>query len=119
MPESMPLSLVAAWVLFFGFVNTHQRHAMNFRGASQGYLLALQASLLLGTLVGIGLLIYYFVQVAWYWPIALFAVGSLIGGLLFGALDAKLGQLGMSMLAFLGWPASALWGFFVVQGLRA
>lgn len=32
---------VSAWVIFFGFVNTHQRHARHFRGASQHYLLAL------------------------------------------------------------------------------
>ena len=50
MPTSMPLVLIIAWVVFFGFINTHQRHVMNFRGASQGYLLALQASMLLGSL---------------------------------------------------------------------
>ena len=66
MGNSLPISLIAAWVIFFGFVNTHQRHAMNFRGASQGYHHALQASVLLGSLVGLGLLVYYFMQVAWY-----------------------------------------------------
>ena len=80
MGNSMPLSLVASWVVFFGFVNTHQRHARHFRGESQGYLRALQASVLLGSLVGLGLLGYYFTQVAWYMPIALFAIGSLVGG---------------------------------------
>jgi len=118
MGNSMPLTLVAAWVVFFGFVNTHQRHAMHFRGASQGYLLGLQASVLLGSLVGLGLLGYYFMQVAWYWPIALFAVGSLVGGLLFGVLDVKIGQLAMSMIAFVGWPASAVWAFLIIHGLH-
>jgi hypothetical protein len=118
MGNSMPLSLVAAWVIFFGFVNTHQRHAMHFRGESQGYLLALQASVLLGRLVGLGLLGYYFMQVAWYWPIALFAVGSLVGGLLFGVLDVKIGQLGMSGLTFIGWPASAVWVFLIIHGFH-
>ena len=102
MSNSMPLSLVASWVVFFGFVNTHQRHARHFRGESQGYLRGLQASVLLG------LLGYYFTQVAWYMPIALFAIGSLVGGLLFGVLDVKISQLGMSMAAFIGWPASAV-----------
>jgi hypothetical protein len=118
MANSMPLSLIIAWVVLFGFVNTHQRHAMHFRGESQGYLFALQASVLLGSLVGLGLLGYYFMQVAWYWPIALFAIGSLTGGLLFGVLDVKIGQLGMSMLAFIGWPASAVWAFLIIHGLH-
>jgi len=118
MGNSLPLSLIAAWVIFFGFVNTHQRHAMNFRGASQGYLLALQASVLLGSLVGLGLLVYYFMQVAWYWPIVLFAAGSLAGGLLFGLLDAKIGQLSMSMLAFVGWPASAAWAYLIIHDIH-
>ena len=118
MGNSMPLSLIVAWVVFFGFVNTHQRHAMHFRGESQGYLLALQASVLLGTLAGLGLLIYYFMQVAWYWPIVLFAVGSLVGGLLFGVLDVKIGQLAMSMLAFVGWPASAVWASLIIHDIH-
>lgn len=118
MANSMPLSLIIAWVVFFGFVNTHQRHAMRFRGASQGYLLALQASVLLGSLVGLGLLGYYFMQVAWYWPLVLFMVGSLVGGLLFWFIDGKIGQLGMSMFAFIGWPASAVWAFLIIRGLH-
>lgn len=97
MGNSLPLSPLAAWVVFFGFVNTHQRHARHFQGESQGYLFALQASVLLGSLDGLGLLGYYFRLVAWYWPIVLFAIDVLVGGLLFGWLDAKIGQLGMSM----------------------
>lgn len=119
MGNSMPLSLLAAWVVFFGFVNAHQRHAMHFRGESQGYLLSLHASVFLGSLVGLSLLGYYFMQVAWYWPIVLFAVGGLAGGLLFGVLDVKIGQLSMSMLAFIGWPASAAWAFFIIHGLHS
>lgn len=118
MINAMPLSLVTAWVVFFGFVNTHQRNAMQFQGSSKAYLLALQTSVLLGSLVGLGLLGYYFTQVAWFWPIALFAVSSLIGGILFGTLDVKIGQFGMSMLAFVGWPASAVWSFIIIHGLN-
>lgn len=118
MNSSIPLSLVISWVLFFGFVNTHQRHAMHFQGASQGYLLALQASFILGSLVGLGLLVYYFIQVSWYWPLVLFVVGSIIGGLFFGFLEAKIGTLGMSLISFIGWPASAVWAFSIIQGLH-
>lgn len=108
MNSSMPLPIIISWLLFFGFLNTHQRHAKRFQGASQRYLLALQASLILGSLVGLGLLVYYFIQVSWYWPLVLFVVGSLIGGLFFGFLDVKIGTLVMSLISFLGWPASAI-----------
>ena len=117
MNSSMPLMLIISWILFFGFLNTHQRHTSHFQGASQGYLLALQASVILGSLIGLGLLVYYFVQVSWYWPLLLFVVGSLIGGIFFGFLDAKIGTLGMSLI-FLGWPASAIWTFFIIRGLH-
>lgn len=118
MNSSLPISLIISWILFFGFVNTHQRHAEHFKGASQGYLLALYTSVILGRLVGLGLLIYYFIQVSWYWPIVLFLVGSLIGGLFFGFLDAKIGLLGMSLVSFIGWPASAIWAFLIIRSMH-
>ncbi len=57
-------------------------------------------------------------QVAWYWPIVLFVAGSLAGGLLFGLLDVKMGQLGMSMLAFVGWPASAASAYLIIHDIH-
>jgi len=118
MPTSMPFDLIIAWTIFLGFVNTHQRHVMNFQGASRRYFLAIQISMLCGFLVGIGLLGYYFVQVAWYLPLVLLAVGSLVAGTLFGILDAKIGPLGVSMIAFVGWPASAVWAAFIIHGIN-
>lgn len=118
MPTSLPLPLIIAWVAFFGFLNTHQRHASNFKGSSQSFHLALNLSVLLGILVGLGLLIYYFLQVSWYWPLILFVVGSIAGGLIFGLLDAALGSLTVSIIAFIGWPAAATWFVFIVRGLH-
>jgi hypothetical protein len=118
MSASMPWSLLIAWILFSGFSNTHQRHAANFQGSSQGFHLALNISVLLSLVVGLGLLIYYFIQVAWYWPIALAALGAIIGGLTFGLLDVKLGRLTVSVLSFLGWPAAAAWALFLIHGLH-
>lgn len=117
MTESMPFTLVAAWTLFFGFVNTHQRHANRF--PSGRFTVALQVSVLLGSIVGIALLGYYFTLVAWYWPIVLFLIGSLAGGILFGTLDAKVMPLIMGAVSFIGWPASAIWAFMIIQGLRS
>lgn len=48
MPEAMPLSLFTTYIVFFGFLNTHQRHSTRFAGASETYRLALNISLLLG-----------------------------------------------------------------------
>lgn len=118
MPSSLPFVLVVAWSLFFGFLSTHQRHASHFRGSSQGFFLALNLSVILGSLVGLGLFIYYFTQVTWYWPIALIIGGSIVGGLLFGALDVLFGALTLSLLAFIGWPSAAAWAFLIVRGLE-
>jgi len=117
MSSSLPLPLVVAWIVFFGSVSTHQRHAANFRGASQGFSAALKASTVLGTVAGLGLLVFYFTQVSWYWPLALFAIGSIVGGLVFGFLDSKVGQPAMSVLAFVGWPAAAIWAAIIIRSL--
>jgi hypothetical protein len=115
MSHSLPWLLFLAWVFFSGFVDTHRRHAANFHGSSQGFLVALSASAILGWVVGFGLLIYYFVRVAWYWPLVLLVLGGTVGAFLFGILDRLIGQLILSLFAFLGWPAAALWAFLIVR----
>lgn len=116
MSVSLPFALIAAWIVLFGCINTHQRHVATFKGSSQGFRSALLASTVLGTLVALGLLVLYFTRVAWYWPLALFAMGAIGGGLIFGVLDAKIGQPTMSLLAF-GWPAAAYWVYVAVGSL--
>jgi len=64
MSRSMPWSLLLAWAALSGFVNTHQRHAQHFKGSSKTLQFALDSSTVFGTLIGLGLLIYYFTQVA-------------------------------------------------------
>lgn len=132
--ESMPISLLVAWVLMKGFVNTHQRHAANFRGASLQFQAALHISSMLGMLAGVGLLIFYFTKAAWYYPIMLFVIGMVGGGAVFGLLDVAaeraaqqifktgsqgIGQMIMSPLGFVGWPLSAIWSFSLMQGISA
>lgn len=74
--------------------------------------------MLLGTLIGLCLIIYYCIQVAWYWPIVLFLIGGLIASIVFVFLLHTLGTLTMSLLAFIGWPAAAAWAFFIIRGLH-
>lgn len=114
--NSMPLSLIISWSLFFNFINTHQRHADRYQGASQAYFFALQVSFVIGCFVGLGLLIYYFMQVSWYWPLVLFLLGT-ISGVLFGFLEVKIGIVGLSLFSFIGWPASAIWTFLIIKDL--
>src|SRR5262245_58820317 len=118
MSASMPLLLVFAWTIFFGFLNTHQRHASRFQGASPGYRDALNLSVPIGSLVGLGLLVYYGYQTAWYWPFALFLVGSVLGGILLGVIDGLVGLLWMSLPSFIGWPLAAVWFLSIVRGIQ-
>jgi hypothetical protein len=118
MLNTMPISLILAWAVFFGLVNTHQRHARRLLGTSARYSAAVRLSSVFGSLVGAGLLIYYFMQVAWYWPLLLFVIGSSIGGLFFSWLDKRIGGPGVSFFAFFGWPISAAWAFLIIRVLQ-
>ena len=117
MSDSLPLQLLAAWAIFFGLVSTHQRAAMTNAGASPTHQLALQISTLLGTLTILGLLIFYFFQVAWFWPIVLFFAGGLIGGLVFRLLERLIPKSVLSGAAFVGWPSAGVWAFFIMRTL--
>ena len=117
MNELLPLSLIISWTLFFGFLNSQQRHAGSFRGESQWALFALNVSGIVGCLVGFGILIYYFMHVAWFYPILLFLAGALVAGIIFGILDRIIGLLGLSLFAFIGWPSAAVWSFFIIRDL--
>lgn len=125
MPAAMPLSLVVAFIVLGGLVNTHLRHASGFRGSSRDVQLGLTVSAVAGSAVGFGLLVYYGVQTAWYWPVVMFGVSAVVGGSLFGLLDglagrvagADSGELLMSLVAF-GWPAAAVWVYFIIRSLH-
>ena len=107
------VAIIVAWTLFFGFLNTHQRHASGFKGESQGYLLALNISGILGVVAGLAFLVFAFLRGSWYDPLLLFAVGSFAGAMLFGIAEGVVGSLTMSMAAFLGWPLSLAACFYM------
>lgn len=118
MDSSMPVSLIISWILFIGFISIHRRHAMHFEGAWKGFQKVLFTSVMLGKLVGLGLLVYYYIQVEWYWPLILFFFGSLVGGFLFAFLEVKIGTLVLSLFSFVGWPSSAVWAFLIIRDLH-
>ena len=112
MPSSLPFTLLAAWVLFFAFVICHQNYSEYVQGKVGS---ALGISTALAVVVGIALLIYYFVQVSWYWPPILLFGGMLLGIIVFNVLEGMLGKRIMMLLSFIGWPVMA---FFVLSIVR-
>jgi hypothetical protein len=118
MADSLPLSLILAWVLFTGFVGTHRRHLSQFRGVSQNFRQVLVLSSTLGWLVGLSLLAYYYVQVTWFWPFVLAALGLILGGIGFGLLEGLLSVFSLSIIGFFGWPLSAWWALSIISELR-
>jgi hypothetical protein len=118
MDGSVPLSLIISLILFFSFINITQRHAKHFEDRSRYYFLFFNVSAILCSLVGLGLLVYCLIHLSWYWPIVIFVGGSLAGGFLFGSLDVKIGLFTMSLVSFIGWPASAIWAFIIIRDLH-
>lgn len=121
MPNSLPLTLVIAFTLFLGFGAEQQRHLRHFQGRSQSTLHALNLSVFLATITAIGLLVYYGMQTSWYWPIILFMLALVIGPIIFGFVARSLGTMGtpvISMLGFAGWPAAAVWTFFITRQMH-
>lgn len=102
----VPVSLIIYFALFFGFANTHQRHISSYRGRSKGFLAFMNIFFLLSCVFGFGFLFFYGFKVVWYAPIILLVIGSIAGAISFAVLDAIIGELSVSMLAFLGVPVT-------------
>jgi len=135
MPNELPLNLLISWALFFAFFNVHMKHSSNFQGASQKMEVALMLSTLLGSLTFFGLLIYYFLNVSWYWPFVIFIFGGFVGVTvtkIFLSIcnaiqevilndnedDPSIGFLALTFISFLGWPLSSYWVFTVIDGIQ-
>ena len=115
MDISIPLLLIISWILFFSFVNITQCNAKHFEYRSRYYFLFFNVSAILCSLVGLGLLAYCLIHLSWYWPIAIFVGGIMVGGFFFDFLDGKIGLLTTSLVSLIGWPSSAIWVFFIIR----
>jgi hypothetical protein len=113
----MPWSLIVAWLLLSVYVTQQQRHASHFEGTSKVHFYLLNSSFALGFASSIGLLIYYFTKVSWYWPIILYLIDALLGAALLFFIRRRIGSTALSTFAFVGWPACAAWVFLIVRGL--
>jgi len=103
----MPISLIVSYTIFSFFGFYQKLHIKNFRGSSQGFLLALNLFTLIATLFGIGFLIYYGFSVSWVNAGILIAIAFAIKFVWF-PLEAKIGIKDLatyfSLLGFLVMP---------------
>jgi len=106
----MSLLIFIYLTLLMGCVNTHQRHAKNFGGASSGYRTSLDISVLSGRVIGLLLLIYLGIITVWYVPIITFIGMSIATGIMFGLLDITAGLFILSISSFT-WPIFAYLAF--------
>lgn len=95
-----------SYCAFSAFIFYQQRHVHQFKGASQGTLLALNLSVLIGRFTGLVYLVYYAWAVAWWAPIVIFAAGILSTGVGV-AIEKLVGELSISLFGFAGWPICA------------
>lgn len=109
-----PIQIVIAFLLFAGFHHTHERWVAEFQEASQGFHTFLALFVSASKLLGIGFLIYYGISVVWYAPICLFVLAFILPPLLFGLLDAVVGEWSLRIIGFAAVPLCA---YFLFSGL--
>lgn len=115
----MTFALIFAFALLFGFVHSQQRHASGFKGASRGFQSVLMLSVIMGFITVLALLVYLFMHAQWYQPIVLLTAGGVCSAILFGVLDSLVGSISLSVVAFVGWPASAYWMYLAITEMSA
>lgn len=82
-------------------------HLKNFDGASKGFETILGLSAMLGTMTGVGFLIYFGIYASWSGAAILFVCGFTSAALIGGMVERLIGGLTMSMTAFVVWPICA------------
>ena len=111
--QSLSWLSIGFYCLFGIFVFYQQLHAKNFRGASQGFALALNVSAILGMITGLVYLVYYGWVVTWWAPIVVFLVG-LLASMLGFLIERLVGAMALSLGGFAGWPICAYFMFAYV-----
>ena len=111
MPDQLPFGLFLGWAALFAFVCAQYHHEQMIKAlrvsATSRLLKMVEVSSLLSLVAGVGILIYYFIQVRWYWVVVLAVLGSMTGALCAGLLFGIIGEEKLSKRAFIGWPIAA------------
>jgi energy-converting hydrogenase Eha subunit A len=111
--HSFSLISIASWLAFCILVFCQQTQVRRFRGSSQLYLLALNLSVLLGLITGLGYIVRYAWIVAWWTPLIILPVG-LLGATLGVIFERIVGTFILCLVAFAGWPVFAWFMFCTI-----
>jgi uncharacterized membrane protein len=117
MSGPISIEIILASTLLWGSVNNHQRQVRDFRGASQSYLGALTISTVIGSLIGLGLMLFYFTKMAWYYPLILFVIDLFLIATVFTFFDLIIGVFPMSLISWITWPIGAIWFYKAILTL--
>jgi hypothetical protein len=101
--------------MFFLAQAHHERELQNDelkRFVAPVYFRVLQVSTLLAIVTGVGLLIYCFIRMAWYWPLILICVGAPMGAAAFGFASTRRRLDHLSKMGFVMLPLSAVWAVY-------
>ncbi len=111
--EAFSWPSILFYCLFSAFLFYQQIHMKNFQGASQYFLLALNISVLAGTVTWFAYIIYYGWTISWWAPFVIFVIGLVFMQLVF-LLERVVGVLALSISGFVGWPFSAILMFWLL-----
>lgn len=111
---SFPWGSVLAYCVFCQFLFYQKLHVKNFRGGSEALKSMLIASITIGTMVGIYFLYKCWGAHQWWVPVAAFLGSMASSVILFGAMERFASPFFWSLVAFAGWPASAIVMFLLV-----
>lgn len=112
MPTSLSLQLLFGWIMFLGCVTAQAAYERRILAShvdeSARILKAIQISNGLALLIGLAVLVFYFLKVAWFWPIVLLIGGAVAGNVVRRLFSWGMGERRFCKYAF-AWPIFALW----------
>lgn len=110
----LSLSGLVVAVAFVIFVNSMQRYASNFRGASQVVPNLLYIYVGAGTLFGLGWLVYLGFSTHWYTPLLVLVIVFLFNSFVMSFLESIFPHLDI-ILSFVGFFVIPLCGFLMIK----
>ena len=112
MPYFLPFFLLA---IGHAFEHEQALHAKKFRGESQTFCTALWVSVYASWVARLVILVYIAFKLSWIAAIAMFIVGMPVSGVIAGLLSGlvgraagSIGQIYISLAAFIAWPVCFL-----------